>query len=103
MDKQFQNENSIAWSFLGHGDSGILWLGGLSTEGDSGDSYDKYRAVEHLHHKLAEVIILTCNSMPSGWRNIVSKYGILRANAAYSLNAMTTDWEDLSVYHGNDK
>lgn len=85
---QFSSENIIAWSFGGHGFEGSLFTTDESTISD-------HDAKRNLKYKLAEVILLSCQAGYNGsWKNIISKYGTLRASEL-SINAAFTDWEDL--------
>jgi len=106
LDGQFSSSNTIAWSFGGHGALGVLYL---SENDESGDpqTYTSEEAVAHLHHRLAEVIILSCDVMMRmsdgaiyqkySWLDIVSRpYGVLYASRG-KLWA-SEDWEDLPQF-----
>ncbi len=83
------------WFFGGHGVEGILWCaGGGNGQLDGLAAFDANRA---LHHRLGFVTLYACEAARDvGWRNLVSRYGILRASAK-KIRPAFTDWHDIPI------
>ena len=90
LNYEFSSQDIVAWAYAGHGIGGWLLLG----EPDMPELYDADNAISSLHHKLAEVIIITCQARLGNWDRIISyPFGVLRASAEKI--PYTIDWEDL--------
>lgn len=99
INRHLGDSNIIAWGFAGHG-----YEGGLVMT-DQSNVYYGSDAVNAISHKLAQVILFSCEAAHrtaleekynrSGWKDIISKYGSI------SMSTMTiragSDWEDLPV------
>lgn len=72
------NPDTAAWAIVAHGAEGIIWAADPAAIDDELVGISSFDANGAKHHKLARVILFTCEAKKDpGWRNMISRYGTI--------------------------